>query len=153
MFQSWLFDAVPGGRFASQSIRLADPSVSMLRRSPRAAEISLQPAALESLPSELQFRLGNESQRSPLSSRAEPGTTPYLDGLSPPALAAFFGCCLSRNCQLRPIKFPLNRRRHHMAHWRKAYQPTSQFNSLAGWAIGTSMLVGVLVFIAKHVYI
>jgi hypothetical protein len=37
-----------------------------------------------------------------------------------------------------------------MAHWRKAYQPTSQFNSIAGWAIGGTMLVGALVFIALH---
>jgi hypothetical protein len=43
---------------------------------------------------ELRFRLGNESERSVLMDRAEPGTTPYLDGLSPPALAAFFGRCL-----------------------------------------------------------
>jgi hypothetical protein len=35
-----------------------------------------------------------------------------------------------------------------MPHWRKAYQPTSQFDSIAVWAIGASMFVGMLVFIA-----
>jgi len=41
-----------------------------------------------------------------------------------------------------------------MAHWRKSYpSQQSQFNSIAGWAIGASMLVGALVFIARHTYI
>src|SRR6202171_5516320 len=40
-----------------------------------------------------------------------------------------------------------------MPHWRKSYQPTSQFNSIALWATGASMLVGALVFIARHVYL
>jgi hypothetical protein len=40
-----------------------------------------------------------------------------------------------------------------MAHWRKSYPPTSQFNSIASWAIGASMLAGALVFIARHVYV
>jgi hypothetical protein len=40
-----------------------------------------------------------------------------------------------------------------VAHWRKSYQPTAQLNSFAGWMIGASMIVGALVFIARHVYI
>jgi hypothetical protein len=40
-----------------------------------------------------------------------------------------------------------------MAHWRKSYPPTSPFNSFAGWAIGASVLLGALVFIARHVYV
>ena len=40
-----------------------------------------------------------------------------------------------------------------MAHWRKSYSRTSQFNSLAGWMIGASMLAGALVFIARHVHV
>jgi hypothetical protein len=40
-----------------------------------------------------------------------------------------------------------------MAHWRKSYRRTSQFNSLAFWAVGASMLAGALVFIATHIYI
>jgi hypothetical protein len=40
-----------------------------------------------------------------------------------------------------------------MSHWRKSYPPTSQFNSFAGWMIGASMLVGALVFIARHVHV
>jgi hypothetical protein len=27
-------------------------------------------------------------------------------------------------------------------HWRKPYRSTSQFNSLAGWVIGASMVLG-----------
>jgi hypothetical protein len=40
-----------------------------------------------------------------------------------------------------------------MAHWRKSYPPTSQFHSFAGWMIGASVLVGALVFIARHVHV
>jgi hypothetical protein len=40
-----------------------------------------------------------------------------------------------------------------MPHWRKSYPQTSQFNSLAIWVVGASMLAGALVFIARHVYI
>ena len=40
-----------------------------------------------------------------------------------------------------------------MAHWRKPYPPTSQFNSFAIWAVGASMLAGALMFIARHIYI
>jgi hypothetical protein len=40
-----------------------------------------------------------------------------------------------------------------MAHWRRAYRPASQFNSIAFWAISTSILVGALVFISMHVYV
>jgi hypothetical protein len=40
-----------------------------------------------------------------------------------------------------------------MAHWRKPYPKTTQFNSLAAWAVGSSMLAGALVFIARHVYV
>jgi hypothetical protein len=32
-----------------------------------------------------------------------------------------------------------------MSHWRKSHPQTSRFNSLAGWAIGASMLAGALV--------
>jgi hypothetical protein len=35
-----------------------------------------------------------------------------------------------------------------MAHWRKS-QPTSQFDSIAVWAIGGTTLVGALVFITR----
>jgi hypothetical protein len=38
-------------------------------------------------------------------------------------------------------------------HWRKPYRSTSQFNSLAGWVIGASMVLGALFFIARHVYV
>jgi hypothetical protein len=40
-----------------------------------------------------------------------------------------------------------------MVHWRKSIQHRSQFNSFAGWMIGASMLVGALVFIARHVHV
>jgi hypothetical protein len=40
-----------------------------------------------------------------------------------------------------------------MPHWRKSYPQTSQFNSLAIWVVGASMLAGALVLIARHVYI
>jgi hypothetical protein len=40
-----------------------------------------------------------------------------------------------------------------MTHWRKIHQPASQFNSVAGWAIGASMLLATLGLIARHVYI
>jgi hypothetical protein len=41
-----------------------------------------------------------------------------------------------------------------MAHWRKAYQPTSQFNAyLAGCAFAWSVVLGTLVLLARHVYI
>ena len=43
--------------------------------------------------------------------------------------------------------------RHHMTHWRKSYPRTTQFNSLAAWAVGASMLAAALVFIARHVYV
>jgi hypothetical protein len=40
-----------------------------------------------------------------------------------------------------------------MAHWRKSYQP-NQFNSLAAWAFGASILLATLALvIARHVYI
>jgi hypothetical protein len=39
-----------------------------------------------------------------------------------------------------------------MAHWRKSYPPTSH-SSFAGWMICASMLVGALVFIARHVHV
>jgi hypothetical protein len=40
-----------------------------------------------------------------------------------------------------------------MPHWRKSYPPTSLFNSVAAWMIGASLLVGALVFIARHMYV
>jgi hypothetical protein len=39
-----------------------------------------------------------------------------------------------------------------VAHWRKSYPLPSQFSSFAGWMIGASMVVGTLVFIARHVH-
>jgi hypothetical protein len=39
-----------------------------------------------------------------------------------------------------------------MPHWRKSYQPTSQFDSIAVWAIGATMLAGAIVFVAAHLY-
>jgi hypothetical protein len=38
-------------------------------------------------------------------------------------------------------------------HWRKPYRSTTEINSLAAWTVGASMLVGALVFIARHVYV
>jgi hypothetical protein len=39
-------------------------------------------------------------------------------------------------------------------HWRKAsYQRTLWFNAFIGWAIGASVVLATLVFIARHVYI
>jgi hypothetical protein len=41
-----------------------------------------------------------------------------------------------------------------MAHWRKAHQSASQFNSSAGLVVvGTAAFLGALVFIARHVFI
>jgi hypothetical protein len=40
-----------------------------------------------------------------------------------------------------------------MAHWRKSHQPASQFDALASWAVGASVLFGVLVLVARHVHI
>jgi hypothetical protein len=39
-----------------------------------------------------------------------------------------------------------------MAHWRKPYPQTTQFDSLAIWAVGVSMLAVALMFIVGHVY-
>ena len=37
-----------------------------------------------------------------------------------------------------------------MAHWQKSYpSQQSQFNSIAGWAIGATVVVAALVFIAS----
>ena len=39
-------------------------------------------------------------------------------------------------------------------HWRKAYRPPSfQFNSVAGWLIGGSVVLAALVLLSRHVYI
>jgi hypothetical protein len=38
-------------------------------------------------------------------------------------------------------------------HWRKPYRSTAQLNSLAGWLVGATMMLGALVFIARHLYI
>jgi hypothetical protein len=40
-----------------------------------------------------------------------------------------------------------------MAHWRKVHQSASHFNSIAGWMVGTAVLLGALAFIARHVYV
>jgi hypothetical protein len=37
-----------------------------------------------------------------------------------------------------------------MAHWRKAHQSASQFNSSAGLVVGTAAFLGALVFIARQ---
>jgi hypothetical protein len=39
-----------------------------------------------------------------------------------------------------------------MTHWRKSYQPTSRFDSIAVWAIAATMFVGAIVFVATHLY-
>jgi hypothetical protein len=71
---------------------------------------------------------------------------------SPPALGLILLAQSSRNRQLCPV-VSMRSKEHHMAHWRKSYPPTSQFNHFAGWMIGASMLVGALVFIARHVHV
>jgi hypothetical protein len=40
-----------------------------------------------------------------------------------------------------------------MTDWRKPYPRTTQINSLAAWAVGSSMLAGALVFLSRHIYI
>ncbi|SHG73320.1 hypothetical protein SAMN05444169_3871 [Bradyrhizobium erythrophlei] len=38
-------------------------------------------------------------------------------------------------------------------HWRKPYQPKSQFNSVAVWTISMWVVLATLVVIARHGYI
>jgi hypothetical protein len=40
-----------------------------------------------------------------------------------------------------------------MAHWRKAHQSASQFNSSAGLVVGTVAFLGALAFIARNAFI
>jgi hypothetical protein len=40
-----------------------------------------------------------------------------------------------------------------MAHWRKGYQSEAQFDSVAGFAVGTAVVLGALAFILRHVYL
>jgi len=40
-----------------------------------------------------------------------------------------------------------------MPHWRKSYQPTSQFNSFAGRLVVGSVVLATLVLLSLHVYV